>query len=99
MMPKWIASPKTATQTTPSNPVPAGRSYKGPPGTPERAMKILPNTTAQRCQRKIGLTAAGTPRPCPKRATMIVDDKPVCDCCASDLMAAECGRPVTIQRD
>jgi len=60
-------------------------------------MTIRP-VTDSKCRAKIQLTPAGLPRYCERPATMTIDGKPVCDGCATPLLATECGRPVNIRR-
>lgn len=61
-------------------------------------MTIRPPAAASKCQIPRQLTPEGLPRVCKRPATMTIDGKPVCDTCATTLLATECGRPVNIRR-
>ena len=60
-------------------------------------MKIRPvhKTT---CISPVGLSPTGKGIKCPSKATMSIDDKPICDKHAEFILEKECGLPTTIVR-
>ena len=61
-------------------------------------MKIRPVQPKITCVSPVGLSPTGKGVKCPSKATMKIDDKPICDKHAEELMTIECGLPTTIVR-
>ena len=64
----------------------------------KEAIVIRPVAKNQVCGFDIGTDPTGKRRPCPYKATMKLNDKPLCDKHAELQMIAACGRNVKIDR-